>query len=191
MDGLDGGKLVSAEEAAEAFTPGLDNYGYGWFIDTGFDRKRLRHTGLLPGYVSDFIKLPGDKVTILLVSNLDRTRLDRIARDVTAIVLGTPYDLPVHGKLAQLTAEQFAKLEGEYKMTDGKTLTVRKEPDLLAAELKGRYTAGLLPLSPTEFYFPLGDGKAIFTLDESGKAVKVNMRYGGKDHVGERVQPSP
>jgi len=89
--------------------------------------------------------------------------------------------------VVQLTADQFAKLEGEYKMSDGNLLTVRKEPDLLAAELKGRYTAGLIPLSPTEFYFPLGDGKAIFTLDESGKAVRVNMRYGGEDHLGERV----
>ncbi|HEX4959889.1 MAG TPA: serine hydrolase domain-containing protein [Thermoanaerobaculia bacterium] len=186
---MDGGPLVSAEEAAEVFTPGLENYGYGWFIDNGFDRKRLRHNGLLPGYVSDFIKFPADKVTIILFSNLDRTRLDRIARDVTAIVLGTPYDMPVHGKVVQLTAEQFAKLEGEYKMADGKLLTVRKESDLLSAELKGRYTAGLIPLSATEFYFPLGDGKAFFTLDESGKAVKVNMRYGGEDHVGERVKP--
>jgi hypothetical protein len=76
-------------------------------------------------------------------------------------------------------------------MTDGKLLTVRKQPDLLTAEIKGRYMAGLIPLSPTEFYFPLGDGKAVFTLDESGKAVKVNMRYGGEDHVGERVAPQP
>jgi len=188
---MDGGPLVPAEEAAEVFTPGLENYGYGWFVDNGFDRKRLRHTGLLPGYVSDFIKFPGDKVTIILVSNLDRTRLDRVARDVTAIVLGKGYDPPVHGKVVQLTAGQFAKLEGEYKMSDGKVLTIRKEPDLLTAELKGRYTAGLIPLSPTELYFPLGDGKALFTLGETGKAMKVNMRYGGEDHVGERVAPQP
>ena len=189
---MDGGPLVSTEEAAEVFTPGLEDYGYGWFINTGFDRKRLRHNGLLPGYVSDFIKFPGDKITIILFSNLDRTRIDRVARDVTAIVLGTPYDMPVHGKVVQLTTEQFAKLEGEYKMSDGNLLTVRKEPDLLAAELKGRYTAGLIPLSPTEFYFPLGDGKALFTVDESGKAVRVNMRYGGEDHVAQRVgKPSP
>ncbi|HSS50108.1 MAG TPA: serine hydrolase domain-containing protein, partial [Thermoanaerobaculia bacterium] len=188
---MDGGPLVPAEEAAEVITPGLENYGYGWFIDNGFDRRRMRHTGLLPGYVSDFIKFPGDKVTIVLVSNLDRTRLDRVARDVTAIVLGKPFDAPVHGKVVQLTAEQFAKLEGEYKMADGKPLIVRKEPDLLTAELKGRYTAGLIPLSPAEFYFPLGDGKALFTLDETGKSVKVNMRYGGEDHVGERVAAHP
>lgn len=36
---------------------------------------------------------------------------------------------------------------------------------------------------------PLGDGRAIFTLDENGKAVKVNMRYGGEDRIAERIVP--
>jgi hypothetical protein len=61
----------------------------------------------------------------------------------------------------------------------------------LIATIKGRYTAGLIPLSPTEFYFPLADGKAIFSLDETGRALKVNMRYSGEDHIAERVPPRP
>ena len=55
--------------------------------------------------------------------------------------------------------------------------------DMLVASLKGRYTAGLIPLSPTEFYMPLGDGRAIFTLDSHVKASEVNMRYGGEDRI--------
>lgn len=184
---MDGSKLVPAEEVAEVFTPGLENYGYGWFIDRGFERKRMSHTGGLPGYISDFVKFPDDKITIILFSNLYTARLGRIRRDVTAIVLGKPYDLPVRGKVIKLTAEQIAKLEGDYKMTDGAVLTIRNAPDYLTAEIKGRYQAGLIPLSPTEFYMPLADGKAIFTLDANGRAAKVNMRYSGEDHLGERV----
>lgn len=191
---MDGSPLVPAAEAAEVSTPGLEGYGYGWFVGEGFNRKRLRHNGALPGYLSDFIKFPADKVTIILFSNLDRARLSSIARDVTAIVLGTPYDMPVRGKVVQLAAAQTARLEGEYRMADGKRLTIRRDPDYLTAELEGKYTAGLIPLSPTEFYFPLGDGKAVFTMDApgaGGRAVKVNMRYGGEDHIAERIAPQP
>jgi hypothetical protein len=95
-------------------------------------------------------------------------------------VLGTPYDTPVRGKVVKLTTAQIVNLEGDYKMSDAKLLTIRNAPDFLTAELKGFYTAGLIPLSPTEFYFPLADGKSIFTLDESGKAMKVNMRYSAR-----------
>ena len=185
---MDGSKFVPTTEAAEVFTPGKEDYGYGWFIDKTFsNHKRLRHTGALPGYTSTLIKFPDDKITIILFSNLDRARMERIERDVTAIVLGAPYDMPVRGHVTKLSEQQIAPLVGDYKMTDGKLLNIRNAPDYLTAELKGRFIAGLIPLSPTEFYLPFFDGKVIFTLDSSGEAVKVNMRYSGEDHIAERV----
>ncbi|MDT7604836.1 MAG: hypothetical protein QOF61_2833 [Acidobacteriota bacterium] len=188
---MDGSKFVPGWEAAEVFKPGLDVYGYGWMTDTMFERKRLRHTGALPGYTSQFSKFPADRVTIVIFSNLDRAPMARIVRDVTAIVFGKSYDLPVRGKLATLTAEQFAALVGDYKMADSRILKVYKEPDYpyLTAEIKQQYVAGLIPLSPTEFYFPLADGRAVFTLDATGKSARVNMRYAGEDHVAVRVAP--
>lgn len=184
---MDGGRFVSSQEAAEVFTAGLGNYGYGWFVDREFDRRRIKHTGSLPGYTSSFIKLPDDKITIIIISNLDRARMGSISRDVTAAALGKPFDMPVRGNMLTLAAEQIARLEGDYKTARGKLLTVRNTPGFLTAKLEGSYTAGLIPLSPTEFYFPLADGKAVFTLDDSGRAASVNMRYGGEDHIAVRV----
>lgn len=184
---MDGGSFVTAAQLNEIFTPGLANYGYGWFVGKAFDRKRMNHTGGLPGYISNFIKFPDDKITIVVFSNIDRARLNSISRDISAIILGKPYDMPVRGTVTKLTPEQISKLEGDYKTAEGMILTVRNAPDFLTAKLQDRYTAGLIPLSPTEFYFPLGDGKAIFTIGENGKAAKVNMRYSGEDHLAERV----
>lgn len=183
---MDGSELIPPALVAEIVTPDADGYGAGWFVDRGFERKRMRHTGSLPGYVSDFIRFPDDKTTIVLVGNADRFRMSRIARDVTAIVLGTPFDMPVRGEVIELTKEQIAKLTGDYVSPEGKLLTIRDEPDYLTAKLEGQYTAGLIPLSPTEMYFPLADGKAIFTLGADGRAAKVNMRYSGEDHVANR-----
>lgn len=188
---MDGSKFVPASEAAEVFKPGVDVYGYGWMIDTMFGRRRLRHTGALPGFTSQIIKFPGEKLTLIFFSNLDRALMQRIVRDVTAIVFGKPYDLPVRGRLATLDAGQFAALVGDYKMAGGTILSVYKKPDYpyLTAEIKDQYVAGLIPLSPTEFYFPLADGRACFTLDAAGKSARVNMRYAGEDHVAVRVAP--
>jgi CubicO group peptidase (beta-lactamase class C family) len=187
---MEGSALIPAALVAEIAAGDEDGYGAGWFISQAFARTRMRHNGSLPGYVSDFIRFPDEKTTIILFSNLDRTRLDRIARDVTAIVVGTSFDMPVHGDVITLDEAQIARLTGDYATEDGRTLNVRKEPDYLTAELKGQYTAGLIPLSPTEMYFPLGDGKALFTIGADGRATQVNMRYGGEDHVAKRVPPS-
>jgi hypothetical protein len=68
----------------------------------------------------------------------------------------------------------------------GRTFVVKKGEDLLTVALAGRFTAGLIPLGPTEFYFPLADGRATFTLDASGRARAINLRYDGADHAGTR-----
>jgi CubicO group peptidase (beta-lactamase class C family) len=188
---MDGSALVPRAEADEVFTPGLENYGYGWFVGEGFKRRRDRHNGGLPGYTSDFVKFPDEGLTLVFLCNLERARLSAIVRDVSAIVLGEPWDMPVSGSVAALSAEDYARLEGVYAMADGRKLTVTKKPDLLTAELEGRYTAGLVPLSPTRFYFPLGDGTATFSLGEGGRASSVNVRYSAEDHPATRLPPSP
>lgn len=188
---MDGGALVPKSEAAEVFAPGLENYGYGWFVGEGWKRRRFRHNGGLPGYTSDLVKFPDAGITLVFLCNLDRARLSAIVRDVSALVLGEPWDMPVSGAVATLDAAAYARLEGVYTMADGKKLTVTKKPDLLTAELEGRYTAGLVPLSPTRFYFPLGDGTATFSLGEDGRASSVNVRYSAEDHRAVRTPPVP
>lgn len=185
MDGAS--KLVPLKTVNEVFAPGLGDYGYGWFIDKAFNRKRFRHNGINPGFLTEFVKFPEDKVTIILFSNVDRVRMGVVIRDLSAIALGMPYDLPVRGKTIKLATEQIARLLGDYKMASGSIVNISQGETYLTAAVKDRYTAGLIPLSPTEFYFPLVDGKAIFSVDENGKAVKVNMRFQGEDHIAERV----
>ena len=186
---MDGSALVSKAEADEVFAPGLEGYGYGWFSGEGFHRRRYRHNGGLPGYASDVVKFPDDGITIVVFCNLDRTRMSATVRDVSAIVLGDPWDMPVKGTVATLAPADYARLEGVYAMADGRLLTIAKEPDLLTAALKDRYTAGLIPLSKARFYFPLGDGTATFTFGEDGRAASVNVRYSGEDHPATRVPP--
>ena len=188
---MDGGALVPKAEADEVFTPGLENYGYGWFSGEAWKRRRFRHNGALPGYTSEFVKFPDDGITLVFLCNVDRARLSAIVRDVSALVLGEPWDMPVSGAVATLAPADYARLEGVYATADGKTLTVTKEKDLLTAELKGRYTAGLIPLSATRFYFPLGDGTVTFSLGADGRAASVNVRYSAEDHPATRTVPSP
>lgn len=183
---MDGRGFVPATDIAEIFHPGLGNYGLGWFVDTAFDRKRARHTGFLPGYATDFIRFPDDGLTIVIVSNLDRARLNRIAWDISAIALGKPYDMPLRGKVVKLAPDQLARLEGKYRFADGTFVTIANEPDYLTASVEGKYKAGLIPLSATEFFMPLAEGRVTFSADNDGRIVRVNLRYSGEDHIAER-----
>lgn len=178
--------MLSLGDIREILTPNQFGYGFGWFVGKGFDETRYRHNGALPGYWSDFIKFPDRKVTIIIFANVPG-KLSSIARDLSGMVLGKPFDMPVRGKVVAPPAESLARLEGRFRWPDGKLLTVTNKPGGLTAVLEGRFGAVLVPLSDTKFYFPLGDGTASFILGREGRAESVNIHYSGEDHVAVRI----
>jgi CubicO group peptidase (beta-lactamase class C family) len=79
--------LMDARENLEVFNPGLGGYGYGWFIDTRFGRRRYIHTGELPGYRTVFIKYPSEKLTVILFSNQDQSPMENLTREISKLLL--------------------------------------------------------------------------------------------------------
>lgn len=187
---MDGGVLVPPDEVREVFTPGLGGYGAGWFISGHDAELRYEHTGTLPGYVSDFVKLPSADITLIVLCNLDRARMGSIVKSLTAMVQGQPYDMPVRGKPVTLGAAAFARLTGDYRTADGEILHIALGDGQLSASLPGRYVAGLIPLSDTRFYMPLADGEATFMPGPAGHARALNLHYDGQDHLAMLIVPS-
>lgn len=183
---LQDAKFMSAAMRKEIFDAGMVGYGFGWFVGKAFDQPRHRHTGNLPGYLADFVRFPDARMTLIVLSNHDRSAVTRMVRDVSAIILGKPFDMPVQGKAASLTSTQVEALIGEYSMQDGTKVSVAGNPAELKATWKGRFTSILIPLSPTECYLALADGRATFALDATGKARSVNLRYSGEDNIATR-----
>ena len=64
------GKLIKKESLDEMFTPYLNNYGYGWFInkDSKGD-KIVFHDGRLPGYTTFIERNVDKKYVIIILSN--------------------------------------------------------------------------------------------------------------------------
>ncbi len=168
------------------FDVGSEGYGFGWFVGMAFDRARHRHTGNLPGYLTDFVRFPDDNVTLIVVSNNDRSAVSRIVRDVSAMIFGKPADMPVRGKVMLLSEQQAGALVGEYVAQDGSVVSIAGNAAALTAAWQGRFTSRLIPLSPTEFYLAVADGRATFAVDDGGRPITVNFRYSGEEHIATR-----
>ncbi len=189
---MDGSALVPKSEADEVFTPGLEGYGYGWFIGEGLRRQRYRHNGGLPGYTSDFVKFPDEGLTLVFLCNLDRARLSAIVRDVSAIVLGVPWDMPVSGRSRAFVrggvrAPRRRLRDGGREEADGhEGSRTCSRPSWKAATRRAWFRSRLRGST-----FPLGDGTVTFSLGEDGRASSVNVRYSAEDHPATRISPSP
>ena len=75
------------------FTPGLGDYGYGWFIRSGPDGITYDHSGGLPGYSCYIRRIPGSRRTIIVLGNLERLGRGRI-NDIAAILRGDSVAIP-------------------------------------------------------------------------------------------------
>ncbi|HYI10057.1 MAG TPA: serine hydrolase domain-containing protein [Thermoanaerobaculia bacterium] len=181
----------AAEALAGLFRPNEPgSYGFGWVIGRKFDRTLYSHTGILPGMVSTFHLYPESNTIVIVLGNLDRARMSNIARDLTHIILGRPYDVPRSHKATTIDAGRAARFTGTYKLADGRLLRIGHDAKngWLEAEVKEQFTAGLLPESDLVYYAPMWEGTITFVPDADGSVPALLMRQTGVDLQGERVK---
>ena len=87
-------KLVSRKSLDEIFSPFKDGYAYGWQIGKKFDRQTTSHSGSVNGFSTFIMRFPSERVTVIVLSNSDRTSATKAATNLAAIVFGAPYKLP-------------------------------------------------------------------------------------------------
>jgi len=124
----------------------------------------------------------------VILSNVDVARLSNIARDLSSMVFGEVWDMPIRGRTVTLDGAALGRLEGDYRLADSSVVTVRNQPDYLTAQLKGRFTAGLIPLSETEFFMPLAEGRVTFTLGSDGEEPRSTSIREGRI-IARRARP--
>jgi CubicO group peptidase (beta-lactamase class C family) len=117
-------KLLSEKSLNAVFTPFKKNYGYGWEITQKFNRTFIGHSGSLNGFSTYLLRVPSERVTVIVLSNSDETSATKMAYNLAAIVFGEEYKLPtpqireiLTDALLQKGAEAAAKQYHELKST--------------------------------------------------------------------------
>ncbi len=90
-------RLVPRAAIDSIFTPGIGDYGYGWFIRSGPDGVTYDHSGGLPGFSCYIRRIPGTHRTIIVLGNLGRMGRGSI-NDIAAILRGEAVDSPGTGR---------------------------------------------------------------------------------------------
>ncbi|MFH1853033.1 MAG: serine hydrolase domain-containing protein [Candidatus Neomarinimicrobiota bacterium] len=66
---LYGDRLVSIKNLERAFTPGLNDYGFGWRIDQYKNHRRVHHTGSTCGFRNVIQRFPDENFTVIILTN--------------------------------------------------------------------------------------------------------------------------
>jgi CubicO group peptidase (beta-lactamase class C family) len=158
-DMLKWAKAIAAKEILTsktwelAFKPKIQNYGYGWQTGQFFGKKYVKHSGGYPGYMSEFIYYPDEKLVIVLLNNFGTYEQNvwSIGMGISSIVFGLPYD---NWKLRNEVIVEKAVLQSHTGIyINGKSkLEFRLKDNILFIFIPGLPEMELHPESENEFF---------------------------------------
>lgn len=171
------------------------HYGYGWLLDTIHDRHRISHNGGIDGFSSHFSRFPNEQITIVVLSNLVTSPVEKIGRDLTAIILGESYELPKKREAIDLDPAIYENYVGQYKFEPSEsqskvndiTLTVTTQSQRIFIQWFGGPVIEIFPESPTKFFRKIVDAQLTFVTDNDGKASQLIFHQNGRDMVLNRI----
>ena len=91
---LTDGRLISRASREAIFTPDKEGYGYGWFMAERHGRTVQFHSGSDNGFSTNITRFAGEGLTVIVLSNSDRTNAGGVANGLAAIEFGAAYKLP-------------------------------------------------------------------------------------------------
>ena len=180
-------KLVSRKSLDEAFTPFKSNYGYGWSIGKRFDRQVIAHGGGIFGFSAYIARYPADRVTVIVLSNVEGAPSGEIANSLAAIVFGAPYEVPMERKEIQVAAKTLEKYVGRYQLTPQLVLSVTLENGKLLAQVSTQPKLELFAESETAFFFKTVNAQVTFVVSAQGEVTGLVFRQGGSEIPAQKI----
>lgn len=173
-------RLLPKAALDSIFAPGIGDYGYGWFINQGADGVTHEHSGGLPGFTCDIMRIPGTQRTIIILGNVPY--LDRTVRDVAAILRGETVAIPYARSVVPIDSVRESRLTGMYRVANGDSVRIAFENGALVARQSGKFRALLLPERDGGYFSPQLGGVARFR-EANGKREVVIVDETGKELV--------
>lgn len=168
--------LVSQAALDRAFEP-VFNYGFGWFIDERFQRRRIHHSGAYRGHRSDMQRYPGEKVTVIMLTNYDFVPILRLTERIARMVFGQKPAIPVKPDSYPLPNEIYDRYRGTYEGDgfDCKAVVERNENGWYFVFNEHQYIP-FYPVSETRFHHTWYEWDCEFSVDEKGCISFLGMK---------------
>ncbi|HVF90156.1 MAG TPA: serine hydrolase [Blastocatellia bacterium] len=183
-------KLVKQATLKQAFTPAKLNdgsptkYGFGWSIGDVNGLQVLAHGGAWVGFRTYIIRFPGERFTVIVLSNFARFNPEAVSKRIARVYL----EEKLPGKVSvKVDPKKLSAYAGKYELRPGFVLEVTLENDTLWVKATGQPKLRLGAESETKFFVQDSEDIGItFNKDESGNVPSLTLHQGG-NRLAKRV----
>lgn len=180
--------ILKPESWKTALTPYKDKYGYGWLIDTLYNRQVTMHSGGIHGFNSNMFRMPQDEIVIILLNNKRNPTLNEITKGLAAILLDQKYEIPKENVALTVPESILQSYVGEYELAPTFKIIVRIENGNLKAQATGQPAFDLFAKSESSFFLKVVDAQVEFFKGEDGKIDHLILYQNGATIPGKKIK---
>ncbi len=185
--GLFGGKLLSAASLQKMTTPYKNNYAFGLEVSTRKGRKVIQHNGGIEGFNTSLAYYPDDKLTVVVLANLNGGAPDRIAANLADVAHGEEVRLPSERKETELSPEVLSRYVGTYEFPGGTKMLVTLDGKQLSTKLGSQPAIPVYPESEKLFFPKSVDAEIEFVTGQNGVVTGLILHQNGVDQKAPRI----
>ena len=189
--GLFGGKVLSAASLQKMTTPFKQNYAFGLGVTTLHGHPIIAHNGGIEGFSTIIQYFPEDKLTVVVLGNLNGEAPTDIAVKLSAVALGGKVTLTSERKEVHVDPKVYDSLAGRYELAPGVIMAIRRDGDRLTTQLAAQPTVEIFPESEHDYFAKVVDAQITFVTDAGGKATELILHQNGEDQHAKRVGDVP
>jgi CubicO group peptidase (beta-lactamase class C family) len=186
--GLFGGKLLSPSSLKKMTTPFKNDYAFGLAVHTVNGREEIEHGGGIEGFNTELAYYPDDKLTVVVLANLNGAAPGEIAGDLHILADGGTVVSSSERKVAKIDPKIFDKYVGSYQLAPDFVLKISRDGDRFIAQATGQGQIEIFPEDDQNFFAKVVDAQITFVTDGQGRATELVLHQGGRDQHAPRVE---
>jgi CubicO group peptidase (beta-lactamase class C family) len=179
--GLFGGKVLAPAALEKMTTPFKQDYACGLAVSTVNGHKLIAHGGGIEGFNTSLSYYPDDKLTVVVLSNLNGSVPEEIARNMAALAHGESVVLAKERKEITVSPKILADYVGSYELSPGFIMVVTFENGQLMTQATGQPKVPIFAESETKFFLKVVDAQLEFFRNQKGEVTHLVLHQGGRD----------
>jgi CubicO group peptidase (beta-lactamase class C family) len=185
--GLFAGKLLSAASLEKMTTPFKEDYALGLEVSKDQGHKIIWHGGSIAGFNSTLIWFPDEKMTIVVLANLEGDVTKGLAKRLSSVMHGKTVVLPSERREIKLPEDALKKFTGIYEVDPDTNLVIAVSNGRLKGFLGTQKPKELLAESATRFFLREVDGQLEFKQDSTGTVTGAVLFQDGEQNPAKRL----
>ncbi|HYK90462.1 MAG TPA: serine hydrolase [Acidobacteriota bacterium] len=182
--GLMGGKLLSAASLQKMTTPFKNDYAFGLGVHQSSGHKLIDHGGGIEGFNTLLAYYPEDKLTVVVLANLNGQAPEAIASKLAGVAHGENVVLPSERKEITVPQAILEKYVGTYELMPNFDIVMTLEGSQLMTQATGQGKFPLFAESETKFFLKVVDAEVEFFKNDKGDLTHLILHQGAQEMKG-------